>query len=233
MRRKLDETRERILDAGAVMVAEAGYSLDSANISLIDACRRAGLSTAGSGYKIWPTQEDFRRDLIHHTLTVNDAITGPARRVVGSAEGPESTPDLDEVIRVSGNDNADSIVRSANFTRLIALWVAASADEQLRDGHLAAQRTLLESLEEVFRSLMVRHSLEMRPPFTLAQLTHAIVAQMQGLGVLLAYGDEVGAESIMRPTGPGGTPQRWHLVSCAVQALVTSFTRPAGTADQE
>ncbi len=229
-RRSLDETRERILDAGAEMMSEAGYSIDSANISLIDACRRAGLSTAGSGYKIWQTQGEFRKELIHHTLRVDSDRTAPSERLVGVVAEFDGEPTLDELIRIAGNENAEAVVGSEWYTRLLALWLAAATDEEMRGIQLDTQQALLSSLSDTFGGLLERYGRRMRPPFTLGHLTQAIAAQMNGLGYFLAYRDETGAAEILRPTGPDGEPRSWHLISCAVQALVEAFTEPVGGA---
>lgn len=208
------------------MVAEAGYSLDSANITLIDACRRAGLTTAGSGYKIWQTQDDFRRELIHHTLQIAGDRTEPAERVTDAVEELDGQPSLADLIRVAGNENADAVVGSDWYSKLLALWLAAATDDELRATQLDTQRKLLASLTGTFVDLLDTYGLRMRPPFTAEHLTQAVAAQMNGLGYFLAYRDETGARDIMRPTGPDGELQRWHLVSCAVEALVEGFTEP-------
>lgn len=234
-RRSLDETRRRILDAAAEMVSEAGYSLRSADISLIDACRRAGLGTAGSGYKIWATQDDFQRDLVRHALLMETERDEAAGRLVEAIAELGPDPSLSDLIRVAGNENAAAVVGASWFARLIALWLAAATDSVMRQEQIESQRKLLASLGETFGELLAAFGREFRPPFTIEMLTLAIAAEMNGIGCYCAYEEDDGATVVDRPTGPGGQLERWHLVSCVVEALVEAFTRrvaPSAEADR-
>lgn len=225
-RRSLDETRQRILDAGAAMMSEAGYSLKSANITLIDACRRAGLGTAGSGYKIWSTQDEFRDDLMRHALAMDRTREEAAERLLEAIAELGDDPDLTSIIRVAATENVREVIGSEWFTRLVALWLAAATDEQMRAEQIESQRKLLASLQETFVDLMVAYGREMRPPFTAEMLTLAIAAEMNGIGHYCAYVDDERVTQVDRPTGPDGALERWHLMGCVVEALVESFTRP-------
>lgn len=228
-RRSLDETRRRILDAGAAMMSEAGYSLRSANITLIDACRRAGLGTAGSGYKIWDTQDDFRQDLVHHALAMEQQRDTASDRLLTAIAALGIDPDLSSIIRVSANENAESVIGEQWFTRMIALWLAAATDEAMREEQIRSQRALLASLSKTFFEVLTAYGREMRPPYTIDMLTLAIAAEMNGMGYHCAYNDDPSVSRVQRPTGPEGELETWHLLGCVVEALVESFTRPSET----
>ncbi len=213
------------------MMSEAGYSLQGANISLIDACRRAGLGTAGSGYKIWATQDEFREDLMRHALAMKSTRTEAAERLLEAIARLGDDPDLTSIIRVAANENARAVVGTEWFTRLIALWLAASTDTAMRNEQIETQRNLLASLQDTFGELLSAYGREMRPPFTIEMLTLAISAEMNGLGYFCAYDDDPATTQVQRSTGPDGALERWHLLGCAVEALVKSFTRRTDAAE--
>lgn len=230
-RRSLEETRQLILDAGAQMVSEGGYSLQSANISLIDACRRAGLGTAGSGYKIWATQKDFQDDLVRHALATERTEAEVGAAIIDALARLEPEPDLTEVIRVAANADMDAIVGSEWFTRLMALWLAAATEPMMRDEQVQSQALRLERLGDIFAEILVAYGREMRPPFTIEMLTLAIAAQGNGLGVYCAYLDAPEVTTIQRATGTDGSTKPWHLLACVIEVLVEAFTRPAEPED--
>ncbi len=214
------------------MMSEAGYSLKSANITLIDACRRAGLGTAGSGYKIWSTQDEFRDDLVRHALAMDRTREEAAGRLLEAIAQLGEDPDLSSIIRVAATENAREVIGSVWFTRLVALWLAAATDDQMRTEQIGTQRKLLVSLQETFVDLLVAYGREMRPPYTAEMLTLAIAAEMHGLGYYCAYVDDERVTRVDRPTGSDGAFERWHLMGCVVDALVESFTRPIGDRDR-
>lgn len=208
------------------MMSEAGYSLRSANITLIDACRRAGLGTAGSGYKIWPTQQAFRDDLMRHALAMEGARAEVAERLREAMVNLGPDPDLASVIRVSSIENVEAVVGTAWFNRLIALWLAAATDDAMRDQQVTTQRRFLESLRDPFLTVLATYGREPRPPFTADMLTMAIAAEMVGVGYYAAHDDDPEVFWVDRSTGPEGETERWHLIGCVVEAIVEAFTRP-------
>lgn len=229
-RRSLDETRQRILDAGSAMLAEAGYSLKSANITLIDACRRAGLGTAGSGYKIWGTQNEFREDLMRHALAMEDTREEASQRLLEAIAELGPDPDLTSIIRVAALENAEAVIGTNWFARMIALWLTAATDDEMRTAQIATQSKLLESLRETFVDVLEAYGREMRSPFTAEMLTLAIAAEMNGIAYYCAYANDKTVSEVERPTGPDGALEHWHLIGCVVDALVESFTQPIDSA---
>ncbi len=227
-RRSLTETRQAILAAGSSLMAETGRTFDAANISLIDACRRAGLGTAGSGYKIWATQDEFRVDLQRYALveagpSAADDVGERLAESVGKL-GPD--PDITNLLRVTSTESAATVTGTAQFVRAIALWLAASEDAELRSRQIASQRELLGSLTELYRGLLDHFGMEMRPPFTVEMLALAIAAETHGIGYFCSYVDDIGVDDIERQTGADGAVERWHLLGCVVEGIVRSFTRP-------
>ena len=225
-RRNLEETRDCILDAGVELLAEADYSFDTANLSLIDACRRAGLGTAGSGYKIWSSQQEFRADVLRRLLVTGGSTMFRTDRLIAAAQDASGDLDVSSLIRVTSNENAAATIGSKEFARYVAVWSTAANDEDLRADLLAAQEEQFATLTELYRALMEVFDREMVPPFTVEMLLRSMTAQAEGMAMSFAYRDELGIDDIKRPTGPNGELERWHLFSSAIEALAEAFTRP-------
>jgi hypothetical protein len=231
-RRTLGETRTLILDAGLELLREERYSLVITEVSLIDACRRAGLRTAGSGYKIWPNQQDFRTDLLRYALAASGDAMVRTDRSAAAIEQVGDDPSLSTLIRVASTENAASTIGTAEYFLNHALWLASGRDPELRARYIEAQRDVLGTLSGLYEGLLAVYDREMVPPFTVEMMALAIAAQIDGLSSFCSYVDDVGVERIVRPTGPGGEPEDWHLFGCVTEAIVAAFTRPK-TAERE
>lgn len=208
------------------MMAESRYSLHSANISLIDACRRAGLGTAGSGYKIWATQQDFRDDLLRHALTMESIRAQASQRLLDAVEQLGPDPSLSDLIRVGSIQNVEATVGADWFNQMIALWLAAATDEAMRVEQLERQRAVIEVFRRMFEDLLAVYGREMRSPFTVEMLALAVAAQVCGIGHYCAYDDDPEVSRVQRPSATGEGTDEWHLLGCVTEALVDSFTRP-------
>ena len=221
-----------VLDAGLELLAEVGYSLNSTEVSLIDACRRAGLRTAGSGYKIWPTQQDFRTELLRHALTTGGDALLQTERLLATLDQAGEDPSLTTLIRIASTENANSTIGAPEYFLNHALWQAAGRDPELRERFIESQRGLLGSLAEIYEGLLAIFDREMVPPFTVDMLTLAIASEVDGLASFCGYVDDLGVGDIVRPTGPDGEAEQWHLLGCVTEAIVAAFTRPKGHAGE-
>ncbi len=224
-RRTLEETRELILEAGAGLLAETGFTISTGELSLIDACRRAGLSTAGSGYKIWPTQQEFRVDVLRHALSVgNDEMLDFEEL---ASPGPDGEmPSLVELIRRVGQASADQTIGTDAFAQFMAVTSAARSDPELQqlvdhDHDVTAKRMVA-----MYDALLVFYELEMVPPYDVTALMAALEALVNGFAMHPGWLANHGYDRIERLTGPDGETQPWHLLACASQAIVEGFTRP-------
>ena len=227
-RRSLEETRLLILDAGVELLTESGFSMLAHDFSLMDACRRAGLSTAGSGYKIWPTQNDFRTDVLRHMLTSDTGSMMQAQAIVEAIARVDGDPRLSDLIRVATQENASATIGSTEFARYIALWSEAASDPTLKGLLVAEERRLARNMEDVYTSFLERYHLEMVPPYEMSTFSTAISAVIDGLAVGYRYMQDVQIEDLKRPTGADGALESWHLAGCMVEAIVDKFTRPIG-----
>lgn len=230
-RRSLVETRERVLAAGLELLTEDDFSSESPEVSLIDACRRAGLGTAGSGYKIWPTQADFVVDLWRYAVNRRDEIRARVAQLSQATDLVEAYPDRTELIRMGSADNAEAVTDIATVVRQTALWLAAERDTEVRKGYVEAQRELIDALAGAYLGIMETYGMEMRPPFTAEMMAVAVESATRGFASVSAFSDDFGISDVRRPTGADGEMQHWHLLGCVTEAIVEAFTRPkdAGT----
>lgn len=225
-RRTLDETRTVILDAGVELLAESDYVMSPSALSMMDACRHAGLSTAGSAYKIWPTQEEFRFDVARHLIETDTDLMLREGHLVDVVNSPGETPTLQQLIRIVTNENAASTIGSPEFSRAVTVWWAAATDPQFESIFVAERKSRTDHLVELYEVVLDVYELEMRPPFTMAMMASSIQAQLTGLAMIGRFLPSPGLEDVERPTGRNGEMERWHLFGCAAEAIVEAYTQP-------
>ncbi len=223
-RRSLDETRVVILDAACELLAEENF--EPAAVTLIDACRRAGLRTAGSGYKIWPNQAEFRTDLMRHASVRRRDLSERLDRVGSYRKLDPASEDLSERIRVAAPQSRRSEAFALELRRQTAVWLRGHADPELRVGVVESELEMVSAVAETYRKVLVDYGLMMRAPYTVEHMAVAIEAQMRGLAMLTTFDDPFDTTDIERPTGPGGQPRRWDLLACVMEAIVEAFTEP-------
>lgn len=226
-RRPLEETRILILKAGSEILAEDDIGFDLNAVNLIDACRRAGLRTAGSGYRIWPTQNDFRIDLMRFVATNRPLLTERLEWLAELLPAPQEH--RSEHIRKSQPLLARGPTATLELRRQTALWLRAHRDPEVRAAYADSQHQVVEALAEAYERVLPLYDVEMRPPYTVAQMAFAVEAQTLGHALMSEFGDDVGARDIKRPTGADGELQDWDLLSCVVDAIAHAFTRPCAS----
>lgn len=230
-RRSLSETRTLLLDTGTKMLVETGIQVTVGHINLIDVCREAGLKTAGSGYKIWPSQEDFRVDLLRHLLDSTIVGTDTVDLLTDAVSSSNDLPALGELIRTAGASNAESNIGNESYVVYIALWLAAEFDNELRDGLRGSDSEWLSAFAHLYETVLARYEREWTPPFTAKHLAVSLSALVEGLAIRARYDPSLVPNQLLRPTGPDGADEPWHLFACGAQALIEGFSRPIGSSD--
>jgi hypothetical protein len=225
-RRSLSETRRLLLDTGAKMLVETGVQVTVGHINMIDVCREAGLKTAGSGYKIWPSQDDFRIDLLRHLLDSTIVGTDTVEMITATVAGGDDLPPLGELIRTAGAANAESNIGNDSYVVYVALWLAAEFDEELRQGLRGSDSEWLDAFAHLYDAVLDRYGREWVPPFNAKLLAVSLSALVEGLAIRARYYPQLVPRELMRPTGPAGEDEPWHLFACGAQALIESFSRP-------
>ena len=233
-RRSLDETRELLLDTGVTMLIDSGVKVTLGAINLMDVCRAAGLTTAGSAYKIWDTQEDYRTALLRHLLREAVPTTEAIDLVTAALEAPDTDlPDITELIRSVAAVSAQGAIGDKSSPVYLALWLAAHHDPVLADELDTADRELIDAYAAMYDALLARYDREWRPPFTSRLLAVSLSALVEGLDLRSRAVPSLVNDPLMRATGgtdgtngTNGTDQEWHLFACGVEALFHAFTRP-------
>ncbi len=226
-RRSLDETRELLLDTGVTMLLDSGVKVTLGAINLIDVCRAAGLTTAGSAYKIWATQEAYRVALLRHLLTEAVPTIEAIELLTAALEAPDTDlPDLTELIRGVSAVSADGVIGHKSTPVYLALWLAALHDPVLAEELYAADDELLSAYATMYDALVTRYDHEWVPPFDGRLLAVSLSALVEGLDVRSRATPSIVSDPLVRPTGPDGADQEWHLFACGVEAMIHAFTRP-------
>lgn len=229
-RRTLDETRTLLLETGARMVREAGATVTIGKFNLVDVCQQAGMTTAGSAYKIWDTQESFRLDLLEHLLEVTfhtDAAVDEVASILTTTDVAPAT--IQEVIRVVGAQNFAQNAENMSVMTQISLWIAAEYAPDLQQKVTAHEQQSLQAFAELYDATITGFGREWAPPFTAEHLAVALSALVQGLALRLHATPDLVPATVLRPTGPDNAMQEWSLFACGAEALINAYTRPATT----
>ena len=224
-RRSLDQTRTFLLDNGVELLLAKGVEATVGSIPLIDVCRHAGLTTAGSAYKIWATQDDFRTDLLRHAL----AIPTNARKTVeplicAIVDGKADT--IRELNRIASAHNATLNMSSEHYRLFVALWCAAGSEPVLAQNIQESDASLLRDFTVIYENLIAGYGRVWNPPFNAALLATTLSALLEGLTIRARYAPDRVPADLIRPTGPDGSDQTWHLFACAAEAILELFTSP-------
>lgn len=226
-RRSIDETRTLLIETAAAMVRnETPVTLG--RIDLIDVCRRAGLTSAGSAYKIWSTQEDFRVDLLRHVFGVvvpgRDAIDLVTAAVAADRAALPSLPELIRTATESTGGSED--VGARHFSIYIAQWLAAGDDPVLAAELHASDVELLDAYAELYDQVAHAYDRAWVPPYGPRLFATMVAALTDGLTVRASSQTEIVSRRLVRRNAADGRDAPWSLLACGVLALVETFTRP-------
>ncbi len=225
-RRSLDETRDLLLDVGVQLLIETGVEVNANRISLIDVCREAGLKTAGSAYKIWPNQEQFRIELMRRLLEAVTVRADTVDSLTESISDAAQLPAPSELLRTIASGNARTNTESGDFELYVGVWLAAINDPELARALTESDMDIADSYARLYDSVVDAYDLEWVPPFDANLFAITVGALSEGLSICSRHRPERVPTDLMRPTGPNGEDQPWHLYACGVQAIVEAFTRP-------
>lgn len=211
------------------MITTGGVTVTVGKVDLLEVSQHAGFTTAGSAYKIWATQEEFRADVLRYVLegTSPDRATIDAVTEALRAD-PDSLPPLRELIRTFAGDAQGGWASGATtYAVYLALWAASDADPELAARLAATDAAVLDALTQMYMTAMDVYGLEMVPPYTPAMLATTLSAMVEGLAVREQGAPGTAAMTgLERHTGPEGSAVPWTLYACCVEAVVAAFTRP-------
>lgn len=218
-RRTLAQTRALLLDTGLAMLEQRGVGAGVTHIRLKEVAETAGLTT-GAGYRCWDDQPAFHRDLAIAAVArgEDEPIT---ETVAAIRDAVDRGAPLAEVIRVAAEANLYHFPEKTTLLNTITLRTCGPSDEELaRAGREHLTRTV-ESYAMLHATLLARYRLRVRPPYTITDLTLALIALTDGFAVQAMTG-EPHARIERRDVAPG-VGCDWTLFACAVEAVVARF----------
>ena len=230
-RRSLELTRRDLLDAGAALLAEQGMPVGLDQLSMMDVCRRAGLKTAGSAYKIWDTQEAFRNDLLHYLLVPTSATVATAARVDDlGALGPDSIA-FDDLIRIAAETNMESI--QGSYPTYVLVLLARLHRRDLATAAEGPESEWLAALVGLITKAMDAYDLSFVPPFDVEVLAVSLSALAEGLTIRKRVTPELVPDAVEISGGEDGAKQSWSMLALGMKAIFDAFTCPRESATNE
>lgn len=228
-------TRASLLEAATRLILESPAADPIGALRPVEVARRADPPrTNGAFYNIWPTQAEFRRDLLHHLLDVERLEVGEdtTRAATALLQAPEF--DLAEACRVLGNLNFEGLRDDPGYQLKQALWTRHPGDPETREllGRLYAGVTTM--LTPMYAAILHRSGRRMRAPYTLEHLAVALAALAEGVHTRWAV--DPGAVPEVPPPAVDGAGRWTFFASVAFTTLVAMTEeaapdpRPDGTA---
>jgi hypothetical protein len=186
--------------------------------------------------RVWRNQAEFQADVLAAIAQAENE--NEFEHTIGSV-GPildradVATPEsrwavMRELCRVGGAANLEAMRESTNWPMWISVWALAAGQEPREDRKklvaalMSGYESFNDKIEGAYMAILDLVGFRLRPPFTVRQFTVAADSLGQGCG-LRDRVDDAHQESIIRDTGPGGTPQEWTLFAVAFEALVHQF----------
>lgn len=220
-RRALAQTKQLLLDTGLRMLRARGISVGVTHVRLSDVARAAGLTT-GAGYRCWDSQGAFHHELALAAVVVRDeepmAETVASIRDLVDARAP-----LGEVIRVGAEANLFRYPDNTALLNTITLRTCGPTDDAIAAASREHLTATVESFAALYATLLSVYRLRMRSPYTLVDLTLALLALTEGFAVQAMSGDPH-----PRVDRSGAC---WSLLGCAIEAVVLRLTEPDAGAD--
>ncbi|MBS1846829.1 MAG: TetR family transcriptional regulator C-terminal domain-containing protein [Actinobacteria bacterium] len=224
-RRNTDETRNLLLETGAAMLVEHGITVTLATVSMIDACREAGLSTTGSAYKIWPNQEAFRSDLLGRLVDMT-AATRLDPDLVATMTRADILPPLDELIRLFTTDPEPLAGGGPGYSVYTTLFIASRPDPDLAERIHTLDLDQITANAQLFDLVARAYGLEFVPPFDAQMLATTFSALAEGFTIRTRTMPEIADITLIEPVGPDTQVVPWTLFGACIATVTHAFLRP-------
>lgn len=228
-RRTIEETRELLLDTATAMLTESGGTVTIGKVDLVEVCRRAGLTTAGSAYKIWETQEDFRAELLRFILydfAASDQATGGIADAIRAS--PSSLPPLPELIRSSVDVPDDVRDRERqSYVTLAAMLLASQSDAELAAQLHDADADVLSGYRKIYEATADAYGFEFVDPVDSTLFMTLVAAVTEGLAVRAVSRADI-VDRLLPGPDADDTESNWTLLARAIMAFNAAFTRRVG-----
>lgn len=226
IRRSLDETRELLLETGAAMVG-TDAAVTVGRVELIDVCHRVGLTTVGSAYKIWETQEEFRIDLLRHVVSAFVPGRGAIDLVTESiTREAADLPTVAELIRSATGLSVVDDDDASLFSLYIALLLAGKHDDEIATTLHDVDVGILDAYAKLYDAAASVFGLEWVPPYGPEVFATLVSALSEGMVVRSVGQPDIVNRTYLwqRDDCDDGAP--WTLLGCGIMALIETCTRP-------
>jgi len=223
-------TRRALLDAATELLFERPPPDPVAALRVMDVVRRADPPrTNGAFYNIWPTQEEFRRDVVHHVLSpdrieVHQRTLDAATHLAGTGEATT----LADAVRRLADVNFAGMDEDPALRLKHVLWGRGAVDPEVRRLLAGLYTGAGAGILPVYEHTLAHVGRRVRAPFTIEHLVTAVMALAEGLHQRRsvqsdAVPDDLGAP----PTDEADAGAAWSLFATATYLLVDGMTEPA------
>ncbi len=217
-----EQRRADYLEIGAQIVTT--FSADEsrsatvdalANVKVSDIADRAGV-TKGAVYHVWPSQEDYRKDLLQRLLEQS--------RQAGVRELHELLSDEDllagdprEIMNRYADFVFDALKDDPAFFARFSFYVYA-ANPEVAELLASGDETLVKEFSPLMELYLHLQGRRIRPPFSTEMLLIAVNSLFQGL--CLRY--RTSPEMVDRRVGP----EAMRMYAHGLQSIVLHFSEP-------
>ena len=243
-RRKLtrDELRVLFVEAGRAIVREDGLGTGGEMLTLKRARERVetevGIHVTNASIigRVWKSQADFATDVLvsiagsYSSTEIEKTLMAVAPILTGVDTSSEDSrrSALRELCRVGSAVQMETLRRSQDFSRWIAVWaltvIGPASENRLRIQSALEQsyQSVTEHLDEIYQLILDLLGYRLRYGLTVRQFTIAAEALTEGL-LLRERMNAEHFDGIVRPSGADQENQEWTLLGLAVDALSEAF----------
>jgi BetI-type transcriptional repressor, C-terminal len=229
-------TRAALLDAATRLLFRSPAADPVGALRPMDVVRAADPPRSnGAFYNIWPTQADFRRELLHHILSparseLSEETTAAAARLF-----TDPRASLEQTFRLVANLNFDGLTRDTALRLKQALWTRHADDPDVRELLAGLYRGVSATLIPMYELLLVRSGRRMRAPFTLEHLATAVMGLAEGLYTRWAVQPEAVPDNLGPPPDAAAdtedgvhtdTDERWTFFASVAFTTFLGMTEP-------
>jgi hypothetical protein len=220
-------TKDALLQAAAGMLFDAPAADPIGALRPTEVVRRAVPPRSnGAFYNIWPTQEAFRRDLLHHVLSVDRIEVGRPTAEAGAELAAAPHIPVAETVRLLANLNFDGIKEDPSMRLRIALWTRHGVDPDVRELLEALYDGVTTLFTPMYAGLVEKAGRRMRPPFTIETLAVALASLSEGLHTRWTVQPGAVPDDLGPDADPDHVDRRWSLFAAVTYMIFLGMTEP-------
>lgn len=224
-------TRASMIEAATRMLLENPGADPLTSLRATDVAARAEPPrTTGAFYNIWPTQADFRSDLLEHVLSLERFQVGERTTAAIAASVVAEPFDLAEVVRLAANLNAEGLRTDPAMRLKQSLWSRYAVDDDVRTGLAGFYTAISQSLCPLYEAVLARSGRRMRPEYDVDVLAVALASLVEGLTLRRAVQPEAVPDDVPPPPGvPLGSAAHdrpWSQFAALAYTILLAMSEP-------